>query len=190
MADKPNVKDLYESIIAYYTMRPILKDMPHKVPRGPTPDGPAEHALMPKEMQEAMCGRRVLEVACGIGTRREQASETAGFVLGTDIAANTLKIARETIDRHNIEFLKCDAFDLSSINGSFDAGLAAGFFHICPASRYEQFLSGFHSKLDPGSIVFMCSSRATSPDAKSRLFRCKGHSDQHMTRQLSVGAEK
>lgn len=37
--------------------------------------------------------------------------------------------------------------------------------------------------------MFMRSSRPTSPDAVSRLFRVKGLEDQFMTRQLSDGSE-
>lgn len=189
MTADPNLKNLHEATVAYYNMRPILKDMPHKVPRGPTPDGPAEHALMLATARDAMRGRRVLEIACGVGVSTKGIAETAEFVLGTDITPNTLRIAKETINQPNIEFLQCDAFDLKPVKGTFDAGCVSGFFHICPSSRYEEFLGGFHSKLSPGSMVFMESTRATSPDAKGRLFKLAGHSDRYMRRQLSDGSE-
>jgi hypothetical protein len=46
MPDESTVENLYETTLEYYNLRPILKDMPAKTPRGPTPDAPAENALL------------------------------------------------------------------------------------------------------------------------------------------------
>jgi len=182
---------LYRTTIAYYNLRQVHGDMPHRIPRGPAPDLPAEQARMVRESQEAMRGRRVLEVASGTGTATQEIAETAVSVTGVEIAPNMLHIARENDNPPNVSYLAGDAFDLGSLapGKRFDGGFAAGFLHTCPSSRYTEFLHGFHARLEKGAVVFMRSSRPTSPDAVSRLFRVEGRTDQFMTRQLSDGSE-
>ena len=182
---------LYRTTIAYYNLRQVHGDMPHRIPRGPAPDLPAEQARMVRESQEAMRGRRVLEVASGTGTATREIAETAVSVTGVEIAPNMLRIAAENDNPPNVSYLAGDAFDLGSIapDKRFDGGFAAGFLHTCPSSRYTEFLHGFHARLEKGAVVFMRSSRPTSPDAVSRLFMVEGRTDQFMTRQLSDGSE-
>ena len=183
--------NLYRATIEYYNLRQVHGDMPHRIPRGPAPDLPVEQARMVRESQEAMRGRRVLEVASGTGSATREIAETALSVTGVEIAPNMLSIAAASDNPSNVNFLSGDAFDLESIvlGERFDSGFAAGFLHTCPSSRYAEFLGGFHNRLERGSTVFMRSSRPTSPDARSRLFRVGGHDDQFMTRQLSDGSE-
>ena len=182
---------LHRATIEYYDLRQVHGDMPHKTPRGAAPDLPDEQARMVRESQEAMRGRRVLEVASGTGSATREIAMTAVSVTGVEIAPNMLDLAAENDNPPNVGYLAGDAFDLGSIapGKRFDGGFAAGFLHTCPASRYAEFLHGFHARLEEGSVVFMRSSRPTSPDAVSRLFRVDGYEDQFMTRQLSDGSE-
>lgn len=184
-------ENLHRATIEYYNLRQVHGDMPHRIPRGPAPDLPAEQARMVRESQEAMRGRRVLEVASGTGSATREIAETAVSVTGVEIAPNMLDLAAENDNPPNVSYLAGDAFDLGSIapGERFDGGFVAGFLHTCPASRYAEFLHGFHGRLEEGSVVFMRSSRPTSPDAVSRLFRIEGREDQFMTRQLSDGSE-
>ena len=184
-------ENLHRATIEYYNLRQVHGDMPHRKPRGPAPDLPAEQARMVRESQEAMRGRRVLEVASGTGSASREIAETAVSVTGVEIAPNMLDLAAGNDNPPNVSYLAGDAFDLGSIapGKRFDGGFAAGFLHTCPASRYAEFLHGFHARLEEGSVVFMRSSRPTSPDAVSRLFRIEGREDQFMTRQLSDGSE-
>ena len=186
---KPEI--LHRTTVEYYNLRQVHGDMPHKVPRGPAPDLPAEQARMVRESREAMRGRKVLEVASGRGSATREIAETAASVTGVEIAPNMLRIARENDNPPNVSYLEGDAYDLGSVAPGmcFNGGFASGFLHTCPSSRHTEFLSGFHARLERGSTVFMRSSRPTSPDAVSRLFRVAGHTDQFMTRQLSDGSE-
>lgn len=184
-------ESLHRATIEYYNLRQVHGDMPHRIPRGPAPDLPAEQARMVRESQEAMRGRRVLEVASGTGSASREIAETAMSVTGIEIALNMLDLAAANDNPSNVSYLAGDAFDLGSIapGRRFDGGFAAGFLHTCPASRYAEFLHGFHARLEQGAVVFMRSSRPTSPDAVSRLFMVEGRTDQFMTRQLSDGSE-
>ena len=189
--DKLKPENLHRANIAYYNLRQVHGDMPHRIPRGPAPDLPDEQARMVRESREAMRGRRVLEVASGTGSATREIAVTAVSVTGVEIASNMLRIANESENPSNVSYLAGDAFELESITSDerFDGGFASGFLHTCPFSRYAEFLNGFHGRLERGSTVFMRSSRPTSPDAVSRLFRVEGHQDQFMTRQLSDGSE-
>ena len=190
-AEKLKPENLHRATIAYYNLRQVHGDMQHRIPRGPSPDLPDEQARMVLESREAMRGRRVLEVASGTGSATREIAVTAVSVTGVEIAFNMLRIANASENPSNVSFLAGDAFDLESIapGESFDGGFVAGFLHTCPSSRYAGFLNGFHGRLKRGSTVFMRSSRPTSPDAVSRLFRVEGYEDQFMTRQLSNGSE-
>ena len=191
MQDALLPEKLHHATISYYDMRQVHGDMPHQIPRGPAPDMPGEQEMMVRESRKAMRGRRVLEVASGTGTASREISETAASVTGVEIAPNMLRLARESENPGNVTYVAGDAFSLGSMDlgERFDGGFAAGFLHTCPTSRYNEFLDGFHARLERGSTVFMRSSRPTSPDARSRLFRMEGHPDQYMTRQLSDGSE-
>ncbi|MYI98230.1 MAG: class I SAM-dependent methyltransferase, partial [Gemmatimonadetes bacterium] len=125
------------------------------------------------------------------GTATREIAETAVSVTGVEIAPNMLNLAAGNDNPPNVNYLVGDAFDLGSIapGERFDGGFAAGFLHTCPSSRHAEFLHGFHARLEERSVVFMRSSRPTSPDAVSRLFRAEGHADQFTTRQLSDGSE-
>lgn len=187
----PEPEHLHRATAEYYNLRQVHGDMPHGKPRGPAPDLPGEQARMVGESQQAMRGRRVLEIASGTGTATREIAVTAASVTGVEIAPNMLRIARESDNPANVTYQAGDAFDLEELDlgKGFNGGFAAGFFHVCPSSRYDEFLEGFHARLEKGATVFMRSSRPTSPDAVSRLFRIEGHADQYMTRQLSDGSE-
>ena len=191
VSEKLKLENLHRATIAYYNLRQIHGDMPHRISRGPSPDLPDEQARMVRESREAMRGRTVLEVASGTGSATREIAVTAVSVTGVEIASNMLSIANESENPFNVSYLAGDAYDLehTAPGKSFDGGFAAGFLHTCPFSRYAEFLNGLHGRLERGSTVFMRSSRPTSPDAVSRLFRVEGHQDQFMTRQLSDGSE-
>ena len=182
---------LHRATVEYYNLRQVLGDMPHKTPRGPASDLPDEQASMMQESQDAMRGLRVLEIASGTGTATREIAAVAASVTGVEIAPNMLRIARASDNPNNVTFVAGDAFGLGSLDlgERFNGGFAAGFLHVCPSSRYDEFLKGFHARLEKGSTVFMRSSRPTSPDARSRLFSVEGYEDQYMTRQLSDGSE-
>jgi ubiquinone/menaquinone biosynthesis C-methylase UbiE len=72
-------------------------------------------------------GARVLDACCGSGSATIAAAETvgsAGFVLGIDLAASLLELARtKARDRglRHIEFRECDILELGLTESQFDA---------------------------------------------------------------------
>lgn len=110
---------------------------------------------METAIQDAMRGKRVLEVACGTGYWTERAVKTAGHITAIDAAPETLEIARaKKLPSDRVDFRLGDAYLLDG-TGTFDAGLAMFWFSHVPKARIEEFLHGLHAVLEKGSTVFM-----------------------------------
>lgn len=114
----------------------------------------AEQIEIGKEIEQAMRGRRVLEIACGTGYWTERAAKTALHIVAIDAVPETLEVARSKKLPDTVEFRVGDAYALSE-SGPFDAGLAMCWFSHVPKARIHGFLSGFHSALAKGAKVFI-----------------------------------
>lgn len=81
------------------------------------------------ELAEVQPGRRVLDIATGIGEPALLAASRvgpAGRIVATDLSSHMLDIAREraaTLGLANVEFMEADAERLDFPDGSFDAVL-------------------------------------------------------------------
>ena len=116
MSKDTSLDALYDNTVNYYNQRPILNDAPRRKPATPTKPSPKvseENAQMDLSLGEAVCGKRVLEVACGSGSQTDKAASVAESVLATDVTPNNIEIATQNVKRSNVTFMLCDAFDLS-----------------------------------------------------------------------------
>lgn len=101
--------------------------------------------------------RRVLEIASGPCFWTERVSGACESILATDYNDATLDQARrKTLDWGKVSLQRADAYNLSQVQGDFDAALAVDWFAHVPRSRFHEFLRGLHSRLQPGSIVVLC----------------------------------
>ena len=72
---------------------------------------------------EVLAGKTVLEVACGTGYTTKDVAGAAKGILATDINNEVLDIARARLkDTENVELLRDDAFSLSRVSETFEAG--------------------------------------------------------------------
>jgi SAM-dependent methyltransferase len=141
------------------------------------------------EMAKALSGRSVLEVACGTGFWTEIAAKTATRVVAVDASGKMLDLARKRKKRNaNVEYVHGDAYSLKGITGKFDAGLANFWFSHVPKSRIEEFLSGFHSKLERPAIVFMADNRYV-PGIGGQLITKLGIEDTFKLREGAAGSK-
>jgi demethylmenaquinone methyltransferase/2-methoxy-6-polyprenyl-1,4-benzoquinol methylase len=119
-------------------------------------------------------GRRVLEVACGPGFWTEKLALRANHVLAVDAAPEMLEIARQ---RHyecaNVTLVQDDAYTLEHVPCRFSGGFHFQWISHVPRSRYGDFLSAFHSKLEPGAVVVFGDNkdRGTDPDAEGNTYQ-------------------
>ena len=108
-------------------------------------------------LREAMRDRTVLEIACGPGFWTQHVAEAAHSIVASDYNESTLSRARaKPIDVDRVSFVRADAYDLSSIGGTFTGAFAVDWLAHVPASRLHAFLDGLHQKLEPGARVAFC----------------------------------
>jgi SAM-dependent methyltransferase len=141
------------------------------------------------EMAKALTGRCVLEVACGTGFWTEIAAKTAKRVVAVDSSEKMLELARKRKKRNaNVEYVHGDAYSLEEISSKFDAGLANFWFSHVPKSRIEEFLCGFHNRLERSAIVFMADNRYV-PGIGGQLITKLGIEDTFKLREGADGSK-
>jgi ubiquinone/menaquinone biosynthesis C-methylase UbiE len=139
------------------------------------------------EIENALSGRRVLEVACGTGFWTEIVAKTATLIVAVDASERMLELARKRKKRNaNVEYVHGDAYSLEEISGKFDAGLANFWFSHVPKSRITEFLSNFHSRLERPAIIFMADNLYV-PGIGGQLITKPGVEDTFKLREGSDG---
>lgn len=101
---------------AYYAARAIEYDKVYAKPERQTDLRAMERWLPP-----LLCGRRVLEIACGTGYWTQFIEPVAECIVAMDLAAEMLRIARERVADERVRFLMADAYDIPPDLGCFNA---------------------------------------------------------------------
>ncbi|WP_164821225.1 class I SAM-dependent methyltransferase [Paenibacillus koleovorans] len=122
-----------------------------------------EKKRMEEGMMEALCCKDVLEINCGTGYWTERASFAAKRIIGTDRSVRSLEIARaKQLSPDKVRFELADAYNLASLPGWYNAGLANFWLTRVPPDKIRLFLDQFHLRLGPGATVFMADHIASS----------------------------
>jgi SAM-dependent methyltransferase len=149
-----------------------------------------ELAAIASDMKEALCGRRVLEVACGTGYWTSIVASVAEHVRAVDFSPEVLTLARaKQLDTSRVEFLEADAYELEKVKGEFDGGLAAFWFSHVPRSRLSEFLNGFHSKMNRGHAIIFMVDNVYVPGVGGELTTKDNTDDTYKIRELSDGSK-
>jgi SAM-dependent methyltransferase len=146
-----------------------------------------------RRLRELLCtllgGRRVLELACGTGYWTQAIAEVARSVLALDANQELLKIAAARLRFFsNTALLIDDAFTLSTIADTFDAGLAAFWWSHVPKENIPAFLDTFHSKLHSGAMVIFTDNRFVE-GSSTPICRTDEHGNSYQLRRLADGSE-
>jgi SAM-dependent methyltransferase len=129
----------------------------------------------------AMRNRTVLEIACGPGFWTRHASEVARAIVATDYNESTLALARaKGLDPARVQFVRSDAYDLSSVAGSFTGAFAVDWLAHVPRSRLSVFLDQLHGRLAPGARVAFCD-QTPGPSSITPLRDAEGNHLQERT---------
>ena len=98
----------------------------------------------------------MLELACGPGFWTQFVSEVALVDRGDGL--QRIDVGASAAERvpHTVSLRVADAYDLSSVPGTFDAAFAGDWFAHVPRSRVQAFLDGLHQHLMPGARVVFC----------------------------------
>jgi SAM-dependent methyltransferase len=149
----------------------------------------AEQSEIAATLRDLFAGKRVLEIACGTGFWTEVAARVAAHVVATDVSLPMLELARtKGIPMDRVEFRVEDAYDLASVPGTFDAGLANFWLSHVRRVDLARFLSGFHRRLGAGAVVFMCDD-VYIPGVGGVLVQDDGDEDTYKRRWLADGSE-
>lgn len=121
------------------------------------PERQADLELLRPQIASLLAGRRVLEVAAGTGWWTEVYADGAANVVATDVNPETLAVASaRRAWPATAEFLRCDAFSLGELPGSFDAAFVGFFWSHVPLSRLDEFIAGVAGRVGAGGrLVFI-----------------------------------
>jgi len=109
-----------------------------------------------RTLENYVTGKRVLEIACGTGNWTQVLSRRAQAVYATDVNKTVLDIARgKDYKNDNVVFEKADAYDLGSIDGTYEAALAADWWSHMPRSVIPSFLESLNTRLIPAAPVII-----------------------------------
>lgn len=98
-------------------------------------------------------GSRVLDVGCGTGLVAEHLLAAGMSVVGTDISAGMLAIARREYPAGT--FLQMDLQELATLDQSFEAVCAVAVLLHRPRVELVASLQSFHAKLHPGGLLYV-----------------------------------
>lgn len=100
---------------------------------------------------------RVLDVGCGTGEHALLAASLGHEVLGLDIVARAIELAREKAAARRLEatFITFDALALGVLGAEFDTVLDCGLFHGFDDEERRRFVEGLASVLRPGGRYHM-----------------------------------
>lgn len=107
-------------------------------------------------------GARVMDVATGTGGQARAFAAEAQEVVGVDMSAAMLRVARRTNRAPNVHFRQADATRLPFADGSFDAATVSFALHEMPASVRDRVLAEMVRVTKPGAPIIVIDYRLPS----------------------------
>jgi ubiquinone/menaquinone biosynthesis C-methylase UbiE len=134
-----------------------------------------------------MSNRRVLEIAAGTGYWTDAYCDDAMSVVATDVNAETLEVARARRSwPDSVRLAEADAFDLSSVDGGFDAAFAGFFWSHLRLDQLGLFFSALARRLEPGAVVVLIDNRYVE-GSNHPVSRTDAAGNTYQQRQLDDG---
>lgn len=108
----------------------------------------------------------VLDAGCGTGEHALLAASLGLPVLGVDLAATAIELARaKAADRGiDAEFEVADAFELDRLGRRFDTVLDCGLFHTCDEGERSKYVTSVASVTRPGGTLYVLCFSDDAPD--------------------------
>lgn len=104
--------------------------------------------------RQLFSGHRVLEIACGTGYWTQVIAESAQSITAIDINREVLDLAEsKDYGRCEVAFMISDAYSLAEVRGYHSAGFCGFWWSHIPKKRMEDFIIGFHSRLENNALV-------------------------------------
>jgi ubiquinone/menaquinone biosynthesis C-methylase UbiE len=108
----------------------------------------------------------VLDAGCGTGDNALHLAAHGVHVLGVDVAATAVSIARESATTHGIDadFIVADALRLDRLSRVFDTVLDCALFHAFDIEEREDYVVSLASVTKPGGRLYVLCFSDTDPE--------------------------
>jgi SAM-dependent methyltransferase len=113
---------------------------------------------------------RVLDVGCGVGLVDEFLKSHLPHLVGVDISAKSLDVAR--VRNPEIAYYHSTDGKLPFVDGSFDVVFAMCVWHHVPPNQWSTFLSEFSRVLVPGGLLLVYEHNPLNPLTRLVVSRC------------------
>ena len=131
--------------------------------------------------------RSVLEIACGTGYWTRVLATRVRIITAVDASVEALSAARTyQPPAHPATFVVADAFDLSTVPGSFNAAFAGFWWSHVRHTDLPRFLAGLNRRLQPGSPVVVLDNRYVE-GSNQPITRTDEEGNTYQHRQLERG---
>jgi demethylmenaquinone methyltransferase/2-methoxy-6-polyprenyl-1,4-benzoquinol methylase len=151
------------------------------------PERQAELARLRAEIPAFFADLAVLEVACGTGYWTQYIAQAARRVCATDLAEETLAVAREkALAPDRVAFHVADAMHLPASLGTFQAAFCGFWWSHVPRTSIGAFLDSLHARLIPGAKVLLLDNLYVE-GSSTPVSRRSASGDTWQMRQLSDG---
>ena len=151
------------------------------------PERQPDLAILRSLLHDQLHNHHVLEVSCGTGYWTAAFAPAALSVTACDLSPEVLAIARaKPWPSANVEFSQADSHDLPDFDSKFSAAFAGFWWSHVPRHRLPAFLSGLHSKLQPGATVVYIDNRFV-PGSSTPISRTSPDGDSYQLRRLDDG---
>lgn len=156
----------------------VLESAPHRYDRGilMITRGRIKGVYLKIAEMVAGPGKRILDMGCGTGNVSLACAERGGKVVGVDLNAEMLEVARQKAiaagleDR--VELLELGVAELiGSVEGGFDAAVACLTFSELTPDERTYALAVVHSLLKPGGVVVIADESLPNDSLKRFIHR-------------------
>jgi SAM-dependent methyltransferase len=108
----------------------------------------------------------VLDAGCGSGEHALLAASLGLRVLGVDLAATAVSLARtKAVERGlDAEFALADAFELHRLGRTFRTVLDCGLFHTCDGDERPRYVASLASVTGPEAMLYLLCFSDEAPD--------------------------
>ncbi|MGQ0528698.1 MAG: methyltransferase domain-containing protein, partial [Panacagrimonas sp.] len=124
------------------------------------PERQADLNVLRSHLIEQVRGQRVLELACGTAYWTEVMSQSAEFVLATDLSPEVLEVAMaKNLPPTTVAFAQADAWNVPRFAGEFSLAFAGFWWSHVPLQSLDGFLGSLRLSLGGGTRAVFIDNR-------------------------------
>jgi len=120
--------------------------------------------------QSNLTPRRILDFGCGTGTATPSLLDLPGCeqIVGVDVSAGSVDVARKTYGRPNVRFALPDELDEP---GTFDLAFCNGVFHHIPLEHRAGAVASVFRWLRPGGLFALWENNPLNPGTRYVMWK-------------------